>query len=118
MKVRMHAILAGAEKRGIKAETATAFESVTGKGIKGQVGGRSVAFGNRALLDELKIEAGTIDDKAEQLYVSVILMLVRMLIWKWRPRSVSMLSFKTRVFVMPWKPCWSIRLYLRNSCLP
>ena len=47
------AILAGATKRGIQAVAATEFQSVTGKGVTGVVGGQRVALGNRALLDSI-----------------------------------------------------------------
>jgi P-type Cu+ transporter len=43
------------------------FESVTGKGVLGQVDGRSVALGNRAMLDGLGIDTGVVADRAEQL---------------------------------------------------
>ena len=43
------------------------FESMTGKGVRGRVGGRPVAVGNRAMLDELGIDAGPWPDRAEAL---------------------------------------------------
>jgi Cu+-exporting ATPase len=52
------AIVRGAEERGVNLVTVDAFESVTGKGIRGTIAGRSIAVGNRALIDELKIDAG------------------------------------------------------------
>ena len=44
---------------------ATAFDSVTGKGVKGEVDGQRVALGNRALLDNLKIDLGELAAQAE-----------------------------------------------------
>lgn len=40
------AIVAGAEQRDLKLTTPTAFDSLTGKGVTGEVGGRKVALGN------------------------------------------------------------------------
>jgi Cu+-exporting ATPase len=61
------AIVAGAQERGIKLVDAAAFDSLTGKGVAGQVDGHKVSLGNRALLDELKIDAGELATKAESL---------------------------------------------------
>jgi Cu+-exporting ATPase len=61
------AIVAGAEARGVELAQVTAFESVTGKGVQGEVDGRSVALGNRALLDGLGIDPGEFSARAEQL---------------------------------------------------
>jgi len=54
------AIVAGAEERGVALVKAESFDSVTGKGVKGIVNGRSVALGNRALLDELGVNPNQI----------------------------------------------------------
>ncbi|MEQ9125730.1 MAG: copper-translocating P-type ATPase, partial [Alphaproteobacteria bacterium] len=51
------AIVRGAEERGLKLANAADFEAVTGKGVTGQVDGRSVALGNAKLLAELGVEA-------------------------------------------------------------
>jgi Cu+-exporting ATPase len=61
------AIVAGAQERGIELRNAAAFDSVTGKGVKGEIDGHQVALGNRALLDDLKIDAGELATKAEKL---------------------------------------------------
>ncbi len=50
------AIVQGAEERGTPLSPVEGFASVTGKGVRGTVGGRAVALGNRALMDELGIE--------------------------------------------------------------
>ena len=60
------AIVAGAEERGVALIKAESFESLTGKGVKGSVDGRSVALGNRALLDDLNVSAYEIAERAEQ----------------------------------------------------
>ena len=61
------AIVAGAVERGIEVVNAAGFESITGKGVKGQIEGREVSLGNRALMDELKIDTGEMATQAEQL---------------------------------------------------
>jgi Cu+-exporting ATPase len=61
------AIVAGAQERGIKLAEAAAFNSLTGKGVTGEVDGRKVSLGNRALLDELKIDPAELAAKAESL---------------------------------------------------
>lgn len=60
------AIVAGAEDRGIALANAEAFESLTGKGVKGVVAGHSVALGNRALLEELRINVDGLAAKADE----------------------------------------------------
>ena len=61
------AIVAGAEGRGIQLVEGVAFESVTGKGVRGEIDGRQVLLGNRALLDQSKIDPGDLAAKAEEL---------------------------------------------------
>jgi len=61
------AIVSAAEVRGIELAKAESFESLTGKGVKGGIDGRSAGLGNRALLDEMKIEANAFADQAEHL---------------------------------------------------
>jgi Cu+-exporting ATPase len=60
------AIVSGAEERRVVLAKAESFDSVTGKGVKGSVKGRQVALGNRALLDDLGVNAGQLIDRAEQ----------------------------------------------------
>ena len=61
------AIIAGAESRGATVRAATEFASITGKGVRGVVDGRSVALGNRALLEELRVDARDLTERAETL---------------------------------------------------
>jgi Cu+-exporting ATPase len=61
------AIVAGANERGVEAVDATGFDSITGKGVRGDVDGSQVLLGNRALLDEFKIDPGDLVEKAEHL---------------------------------------------------
>ncbi|HEX9759507.1 MAG TPA: copper-translocating P-type ATPase, partial [Candidatus Acidoferrales bacterium] len=61
------AIVRGAESRGVKLEKAEEFRSLTGKGVAGRVAGREVALGNRALLDEFKVDPGPLAAQADEL---------------------------------------------------
>lgn len=61
------AIVAGAKDRGLSLLDAEAFESVTGKGVKGRVSGREVALGNKALMKDLGVELGELAESAESL---------------------------------------------------
>jgi Cu+-exporting ATPase len=61
------AIVDGAEERGLEPGRSEDFSSVTGKGVTGTVGGRSVTLGNRALLDHLGIDPGGLAARAETL---------------------------------------------------
>jgi Cu+-exporting ATPase len=62
------AIVKGAENRGVSfAGQTEGFESLTGRGVRGRVGGRAVALGNQKLLEELHIDVSTAATKAESL---------------------------------------------------
>jgi P-type Cu+ transporter len=61
------AIVSGVEERGIAPMKVDSFTSVTGKGVRGMIGGRSIGLGNLALLDELKIDPGSLQVEAERL---------------------------------------------------
>ena len=61
------AIIAGAKDRSVVLEKATNFQSVTGKGVAGEVANRKVLLGNRKLLEDAGIPTGEISSKAEQL---------------------------------------------------
>jgi P-type Cu+ transporter len=59
------AIVAGAIERNVEVTKAEGFSSRTGKGVVGQVDGRHVALGNRALLEELGVDPGGLAARAE-----------------------------------------------------
>jgi Cu+-exporting ATPase len=61
------AIVRGAEERGAKLTASEAFESLTGRGVRGRVKGSSVALGNAKLLEELAIDPGVLRAQAEAL---------------------------------------------------
>src|ERR1700752_188752 len=61
------AIVAGAREREIGLTEPTRFESLTGKGVKGEIDGHRVAVGNHSLLENFNIDAGELTAKAETL---------------------------------------------------
>jgi P-type Cu+ transporter len=61
------AILAEVKERGVEFGTLTNFQSQTGKGVTGKVDGKNSALGNRALLAEMKIFAGALEEKAKSM---------------------------------------------------
>ncbi len=61
------AIVAGAEERGVELGEAGHFDSITGKGVQGEVEGHTVLLGNSALLDQFKVDAGELGPRAEEL---------------------------------------------------
>jgi Cu+-exporting ATPase len=61
------AIVKGAEARKVPRVAATAFQSVTGKGVTGHVDEHAVALGNLALLQSLTIEASSLTARADEL---------------------------------------------------
>ncbi len=61
------AIVQGAIDRGVPIAEATEFSSITGKGVRGVVAGRTTALGNRALMDELGVDVSALAERAEAL---------------------------------------------------
>ena len=49
------AIVDGAKEKGVNLNEIKNFESVTGKGVKGQIKGKDIALGNKALMSDLSI---------------------------------------------------------------
>ena len=60
------AIVAGAEQRGVALAAVERFESVTGKGVTGQVEGKAVALGNAKLLADLGLDGEHAGEMAKQ----------------------------------------------------
>jgi Cu+-exporting ATPase len=58
-------IVSGALAKNINLQPVDNFESLTGKGVTGEVNGRSVALGNLKLLQSLSIDAGDLAQEAE-----------------------------------------------------
>src|SRR5919198_714239 len=61
------AIVKGAEQRGARLEAVSHFESITGQGVRGVVGGRSGAVGNRRLMETLGTLSSAFAQKADAL---------------------------------------------------
>ena len=61
------AIVAEARRRGISLQPVTAFESRTGRGISGAVGGQRIAVGSAAFLRELGVDPSPMASEAEAL---------------------------------------------------
>jgi Cu+-exporting ATPase len=61
------AIVEGARERGVAVPEARDFSSATGKGVSGTVEGRSVALGNKAMLEGLGVDAAPLAARADAL---------------------------------------------------
>ncbi len=61
------AIAKGAGDRGGAPAKVEGFESVTGKGVRGRADGKTVALGNRAMMEAEGIQLGNLPDRAEEL---------------------------------------------------
>src|SRR5205823_4728755 len=61
------AIVQGAEGRGLRLAEARGFQSVTGKGVVGEVEGRKVVLGNAALLADHGVDAAPLRPRLEAL---------------------------------------------------
>ena len=59
------AIVAGASERGLELGALSDFDSLTGKGVTGEVDGRRVGLGNRRLLEDLGIDPGELAEQAD-----------------------------------------------------
>ncbi len=60
------AIVRGAEERGVSLSKTRNFQSITGKGVTGEVEGHKVALGNIKLLESLDIEVGELPGQADR----------------------------------------------------
>lgn len=63
------AIVSGAEERGVELMTVAQFDSVTGMGVKGTVGGRNILVGNKRLLEENRVAVDELSQMAKDLQV-------------------------------------------------
>jgi len=61
------AIVTAAKDRNTPIQEAADFASVTGKGVTGKIGGRSVALGNDKLMADLGVTLGDLESKADAL---------------------------------------------------
>jgi len=60
------AIVFGAEEKGFELVKTNNFQSITGKGVTGEVDGHAVAVGNTKLLESLGINAGDLTQQANK----------------------------------------------------
>jgi len=61
------AIVNGAEARGVRLQPVEHFESVTGQGVRGEIGGRKVAVGSRRFMETFAAVPQALADKADAL---------------------------------------------------
>jgi Cu+-exporting ATPase len=61
------AVVMAAKDRAALVQEATEFASITGKGVTGKIGGRSVALGNAMLMMDLDVPLGDLEHQADQL---------------------------------------------------
>lgn len=61
------AIVRAANEKGLSYSEVSGFESITGKGVRGIVADKNVAFGNNALMTDQGISIDRVSDKAEAL---------------------------------------------------
>ena len=61
------AIVEGAEAAGAARQDASDFEAITGKGVRGQTGGRAVALGNTAMMQEMELDTDAAEAQADAL---------------------------------------------------
>jgi Cu+-exporting ATPase len=61
------AVVKGAEDRGVRLQPVEHFESVTGQGVHGEIGGRKVAIGSRRFMETFGSVPQTLADKADAL---------------------------------------------------
>jgi P-type Cu+ transporter len=63
-----HAIVVGAKDRGLTLPTVEQFDSVTGGGVHGKVGGKTVVIGKRSLLADRNVQnLALLDNRADEL---------------------------------------------------
>jgi Cu+-exporting ATPase len=56
------AIVRGAEERGVRLGSVGAFDAVTGKGVRGDVGGRRVTIGNAAMMADQGVAGSQLEE--------------------------------------------------------
>ncbi|MGD9867348.1 MAG: heavy metal translocating P-type ATPase [Hyphomicrobiales bacterium] len=61
------AIVTGAKASKVRGKPVSGFEAVTGKGVRGNMAGTPVAFGNRAMMEEAGVDASALAGDADRL---------------------------------------------------
>jgi Cu+-exporting ATPase len=62
-------IVKAARERGLALDSVAGFESIAGRGVRGQLGAKSIALGNAALMSQLHIPIESMHGQAESLRV-------------------------------------------------
>ncbi|MEP6995182.1 MAG: heavy metal translocating P-type ATPase [Acidobacteriota bacterium] len=60
-------ILAAAGEKTLHLEPVQEFKALTGRGVSGRLGGRAISLGNRALLEELRVDSAGVVARAEEM---------------------------------------------------
>ena len=63
------AIIEGAEAAGVARQETADFEAVTGKGVRGEIGGHAVALGNAAMMQEMSVDTTDAEASADTLRI-------------------------------------------------
>lgn len=61
------AIVTGLEEKGIPFSKVNDFESITGKGVQGEIDGQKIMLGNTALMEQAGISVEPVNEKANEL---------------------------------------------------
>lgn len=61
------AIVLKAKEANVKMEKVDQFDSMTGKGVRGEIRGRNIALGNQAMMNDLNADFGLLADRANEL---------------------------------------------------
>jgi Cu+-exporting ATPase len=61
------AIVRGIQERGIATQQVTNFQAVTGKDVKGQISKKSIALGNKMMMELVGVDISTLEAKADRL---------------------------------------------------
>ena len=62
-----HAVVVAASEKGLPVVKADEFDSPTGKGVVGKVGGRAVALGNIRMMEDLGIDVSSLEKQGDDL---------------------------------------------------
>lgn len=61
------AIVLKAKESNVQTGKVSHFDSVTGKGVRGEINGRKVALGNQAMMDDFKVDFGALTNRSNEL---------------------------------------------------
>ncbi|MEX2490099.1 MAG: copper-translocating P-type ATPase, partial [Pseudomonadales bacterium] len=61
------AIVRGARDKNLELTKADKFEAITGKGVRGQIDGKTIALGNSKLMKDLNVDISSLEQQADEL---------------------------------------------------